>query len=161
MNIWLILAAIGTLVIFALAVYAGKLLMQVKHQKEQQLLAKEKQTYDLQKHDNKIYQSVTLIVKAMQEKQCDYSEGCWRLSVLLDSLKLTPSLSGEFPAIFELYAGIKHLAIKDERKQLTKQQRMKQDVERMKLEAALTDKIDQELAQLFQRVEESKYQLNH
>ena len=40
-------------------------------------------------HDVKALKSVIIITRAMQEEQCDFSEGCWRLSVLLDSLKQT------------------------------------------------------------------------
>ena len=77
----------------------------------------------------------------MKEKQCDISEGCWRLSVLLDSLKTTNDLNLQFPAIFELYHAIKHMPILAERKKLDKKQRMKLDFERMKLEANLSPAI--------------------
>ena len=99
-------------------------------------------------------QSVLIIVKAMQEEQCDYSEGCWRLSVLLDSLKLSSQMENEFPAIFNLYNQIKHLSILDERKQMAKRDRMKQDVERMKIEAECYDEISKSLPLLHQYTSE-------
>lgn len=153
-------AIVGGIIIFALAVYAGKLLMQVK----QQRIANEKIILERQRklvaHDNKVYDSVIIIVRAMKEAQCDVSEGSWRLSVLLDSLKLSESLTGQFPAIFELYESIKHLSILDKRKELPKQQRMQQDVERMKIEAKLTDDIMAELDALYQFANQQKTQLN-
>ena len=84
----------------------------------------------------------------MKEEQCDISEGCWRISVLLDSLQTQETLERDFPAIFELYRGIKHLAILDDRKALSKQDRMKQDVERLKLEAQLGERIKEDLKSL-------------
>ena len=73
-------------------------------------------------HDSKIYDSVIIIVRAMKEAQCEFGEGAWRLSVLLDSLKLEQNQSSKFPAIVELYDSIKHHAILEERKQLPKKQ---------------------------------------
>ncbi|REL37091.1 DUF2489 domain-containing protein [Thalassotalea euphylliae] len=149
-NIWLVLAVVGALIIFALAIYAGKLLMQLKQQNVAQAKAEQERQAQLQKHDRKVLDSLLIIVKAMQEQQCEYSEGAWRLTVLMDSLKLTPTMSAEFPAIVELYESIKHHSILAERKKLPKQQRMKQDVERMQAEAKLTEQISLELDTLYE-----------
>ncbi|SET22039.1 DUF2489 domain-containing protein [Thalassotalea agarivorans] len=140
-TMWMILAVVGALVILVLAFYAGRLLWLLKQQQQRQI----EQTLALQKahaeHDKKILDSVVIIVRAMQEKQCDISEGCWRLSVLLDSLKLSNELNAQFPAIFEMYGRIQHLSIMEARKQLPKKERMKQDFQRMQAEAELTDKV--------------------
>lgn len=140
-----VLIVTGVIIILALSIYAGKLLKQVKLQRIQQQKNKEIQLAQLSQHDKKVLSSVTIIVRAMREEQCDVSEGCWRLCVLLESLKSITTLTDKFPAIFELYASIKHLSILEERKQLTKQQRMKQDVERMKVESKLIESIKTEL----------------
>jgi len=149
-NPWFYAAIVGTLIIIALALYAAKLLKQVKQQTQQQLAAQAEQQLALNKHDSKILDSVVLIVRAMKEEQCDISEGCWRLCVLLESLKTTNELNLQFPAIFELYDSIKHLSILEERKKLDKKQRMKQDVERMKVEAKLQPKIKDDVELLHQ-----------
>lgn len=149
-NNWIILAIIGAVIIFALAVYAGKLLMQVKHQEKTQADAIKAQQAKLAEHDTKIYDSVIIIVRAMKEAQCEFGEGAWRISVLLGSLKLGSDITAKFPAIVELYESIKHHAILDDRKQLQKKDRMKQDVERMKAEAKLTDQISIELDSLYE-----------
>lgn len=144
-NLWLVLLVIGVIIIAVLAFIAGKLLRQLRQQKlaqQQVAIAKEQA---LKKHDSKIIASVVIIVKAMQEEQCDLSEGCWRLSVLLDSLKLSRDMSAQFPAIFQLYQAIKHMPILEERKKLAKPQRMKLDFERMKLEAQLHQNIQKDL----------------
>lgn len=145
---WIILISLGVLIIFGLAVYAGKLLMQVKQQQQAIKSAQEEAHKKHIEHDSKIYDSVIIIVRAMKEAQCEFGEGAWRLSVLLDSLKLEQNQSSKFPAIVELYDSIKHHAILEERKQLPKKQRMKQDAERMTAEAKLTEKISEELNSL-------------
>lgn len=153
-TITVILIGAAFAVVLGLSIYAGRLLWLLKKQREtqaQQEIAKQKA---LAGHDSKVLQSVLIIVKAMQEEQCDYSEGCWRLSVLLDSLKLSSQMENEFPAIFNLYNQIKHLSILDERKQMAKRDRMKQDVERMKIEAECYDEISKSLPLLHQYTSE-------
>lgn len=157
----LILAIIaGLLIIIALAIYAGKLLKQLKQQNQQQAQAELNHANGLKKHDKKVFDSVVIIVRAMKEEQCDFSEGCWRLSVLLNSLKMSSELEQQFPAIFELYERIKNLNILESRKQLSKRERMKEDLQRMKAEAELHPKIAEDLVQLHQYALERISSLN-
>jgi len=144
--ILLVIAAI--IIILLLAFYAGKLLWQLKHQTRDQKRIKQKHQLALQKHDSNVLESVAIIVKALQEQQCDLSEGCWRLSVLLDSLKTTSGLAAKFPAIYGLYNEIKDMAILENRKKLAKKQRMRDDYNRLKYEAQYQDAIMQDLALL-------------
>jgi sortase (surface protein transpeptidase) len=149
---WQLAIMFAAAIVAGLSLYAWKLLMQLKQQRKTQLAQKKQQQLQqhlaLQKLDKKTLESVVVIVRAMKEEQCDFSEGCWRLCVLLDSLKLSSSLAQQFPAIFSLYNKIKHLDILESRKTLEKQQRMKQDLERMKAEAALFDDIKKDLEPL-------------
>ena len=147
---WLYLIVGAVIIVLALAFYAGKLLRQLKQQTQRQKDAEAVHQQALKNHDKKVLDSVVIIVRAMKEEQCEFAEGCWRLSVLLDSLKMSSSLETHFPAIFELYDAIKHMPIHEERKQLEKKQRMKLDYERMKSEAALKPKIQQDLISLHQ-----------
>jgi hypothetical protein len=142
MNIWIVIAS---LIISALAIYAAKLLWQLKKQTDEIKIAQQQQQAELNAKDHKTLTSVALIVRAMQVDQCELSEGCWRLSVLLNALKTSTDHQQKFPAIFGLYNSIKHMAILDQRKDLTKQQRMKEDFERMKFEAQYQDSIKKEL----------------
>jgi len=144
-NIWFYLIVVAVVIVFALAFYAGTLLMKLKQQKVDQQQAKLNQQQSLYTHDKKVLDSVIIIVRAMKEEQCDISEGCWRLAVLLDSLKTSQDLNLEFPAIFELYSAIKHMPILAERKKLEKQKRMKLDFDRMKIEADLSPAIFENL----------------
>jgi len=138
---WLIALILAAIIITSLAIYAAKLLKQLSVQKQKQQQDELARQAALAKHDTKILSSVIIIVRAMKEEQCDFSEGCWRLSVLLDSLKLSSELAQQFPAIFKLYEGIKHLSILGDRKELEKKQRMKEDYQRMTIEAQLHDDI--------------------
>jgi hypothetical protein len=149
-TLWIFAVALGALVIIVLAFFAGKLLMQLKQQKYQQQQKAIEHQIALFGHDTKVLNSINIIVRAMKEEQCDISEGCWRLCVLLGSLKTSEQLESQFPAIFELYEQIKHMSILDDRKQLTKKERMSQDFTRMKLESSLTTKIQTDLALLHQ-----------
>jgi len=149
-NFWLIAIIAGVIIIIALAFYAGKLLQQLKHQTTKQKQVEAEHQQGLKDHDKKVLDSVIIIVRAMKEEQCDFSEGCWRLSVLLDSLKTSQDLAQQFPAIFELYNKIKDLSILDSRKELAKKQRMKEDLLRMKAENELHGDIVKDLALLHQ-----------
>ena len=144
-DFWLYMLVFGVAIIIVLAFYAGMLLHRLNKQKRHQkraLLAKQQA---LNNHDKKVFDSVLLITRAMQQEQCDFDEGCWRLSVLMSSLKTVTELSVEFPAVFGLYDEIKDLAILDARKILTKQERMREDYKRM---TALTNMHDAVVAEL-------------
>ncbi|NQY37140.1 MAG: DUF2489 domain-containing protein [Alteromonadaceae bacterium] len=150
LNVWLIAIIVGTIIIVSLALYAGKLLMLLKQQTQAQQQTEQAHKLALKVHDKKVLDSIVIIARAMKEEQCDVSEGCWRLSVLLDSLKTSQQLDQEFPAIFGLYGKIKHLSILGERKELVKKQRMQQDLERMKLEAEYSSQIRKDIDLLHQ-----------
>ncbi|WP_440877564.1 DUF2489 domain-containing protein [Thalassotalea sp. PLHSN55] len=153
-DFWFYASVVGIVVIIALASYATKLLLKLKKQNESQQLAQQAKQASLAKHDKKILDSVVIIVRAMKEEQCDVAEGCWRLSVLLDSLKLSSALDQQFTAIFELYNRIKHMPILEERKKLDKKARMKLDYQRMQIEAELTEQVKSDVEQLHQYANE-------
>lgn len=144
-SYWLYAIILAIVIIAALSFYASKLLQQLAKQKQMQQQAELARQQGLALHDHKVFASVLIITRAMKEEQCDFSEGCWRLSVLLTSLKMSSELELQFPSIFKLYNEIKHLSILDGRKQLDKSQRMKQDYQRMTIEAQLHSEIVIEL----------------
>lgn len=159
-NPWVYLALLAFVIIGVLAAIAVKLLRQLKQQTLAQQQKEIAQQQALQKHDKKIISSVIIIVRAMKEEQCDIAEGCWRLSVLLDSLKLSQDLNVQFPAIFTFYEAIKHMPILAARKKLDKKTRMKLDFERMKLEAEMADAIRQDIVLLHQYANERNSMLS-
>lgn len=149
-----IFIVVALVVIIPLAVYAGSLLSRLKRQTEAQAAAEQAKEKAHKEHDTKVLNSVVIIVRAMKEEQCDIAEGCWRLSVLLDSLKLSSELNEQFPAVYELYNAIKHMPILEARKKLEKKERMKLDYQRMKIEADLAPKIDIDIESLHQYARE-------
>ena len=159
-NPWIYLVLLGIVIIGVLVAIATKLLRQVKQQTLEQEKKQAAQQQALQQHDKKIIASVIIIVRAMKEEQCDIAEGCWRLSVLLDSLKLSQDLNVQFPAIFKLYEAIKHMPIMSARKKLDKQSRMKLDLERMKIEAELAEDIRRDITLLHQYANERNSMLS-
>lgn len=159
-NPWIYLALLALVIIGVLAAIATKLLRQLKQQTLEQEQQKADQQLALQQHDKKIISSVVIIVRALKEEQCDIAEGCWRLSVLLDSLKLSHDLNVQFPAIFKFYEAIKHMPILAARKKLDKKSRMKLDFERMKLEAEMVDDIRKDIELLHQYANERNSMLS-
>ncbi|MBL4909485.1 MAG: DUF2489 domain-containing protein [Alteromonadaceae bacterium] len=157
------LIALALAVIAGLAFYAGKLLFQLNKQTELQKLAQRQHHTALQQHDANILKSVALIVQALQEQQCDLSEGCWRICVLLDSLKTTTGLRDQFLAIYGLYNKVKEMAILGERKKLEKKQRMRDDYNRVMFEAEYQAAIIEDLKLLaeFSVVPEHLKQISH
>ena len=159
-NPWIYLALLGLVIIGVLAAIATKLLRQLKQQALEQEQKQAAQQKALQQHDKKIISSVIIIVRAMKEEQCDLAEGCWRLSVLLDSLKLSQDLNLQFPAVFKFYQAIKHMPILAARKELDKKTRMKLDLERIKLEAELAEDIRHDIELLHQYANERNSMLS-
>jgi len=149
-DLWLYALLLGIIIVLALAFYAGKLLKQVAQQKEQQQQAQLAQQQALNQHDKKVFDSVLLITRAMQQEQCEFDEGCWRLSVLLSSLKTVTGLPAQFPAIFGLYDEIKDFAILDARKALEKKERMREDYKRMTALAQMHEGVVADLDTLYQ-----------
>jgi len=148
-NFWLYALLLGGIIVLTLGFYAGKLLKQLAQQKDQQQKTQIAQQQALNKHDKKIFDSVLLITRAMQQEQCEFDEGCWRLSVLLSSLKTLTVPPVQFPGIFGLYAAIKDLAILDGRKTLTKKERMREDYQRMTALNKMHDEIITDLGELY------------
>lgn len=147
---WLILLVIGVLIIVGLAFYAGKLLWQVKEQK--QALATAKAQYEAQKaaRNAKLADSIHLITKAMKEKQCEYSEGCLRVWVLMSQYHFEPEkdLANHYPAIFAMYEVVKDLPTHEARKKYSKKEIFQQDTRRWRAEQELEPKIQQDIEKL-------------
>lgn len=146
-DFWLYSLIVGVIIVVGLAFYAGKLLKQLAQQKVQQKKAALAHQRSLNGHDKKVFDSILLITRAMQEAQCEFDEGCWRLSVLLGSLKTIKNeeMETKFSSIFAFYNEIKTLAILDERKKLAKKERMQQDYKRMTVAADFHDKVIEDL----------------
>ena len=123
-------------IIASLAFYAGSLLFklrsqqQVRNQKTQLRIAN-------------ISQSIQTIAKALEQKQCNLSEGCIRLFHLLEALpvKNKPDFSQQFTGLYSLYEQVKDLPTHEARNTLTKIIIKQQDLQREVFEAQLESQI--------------------
>ena len=94
----------------------------------------------------RLKESIVIIAKAMQNGDCNHSEGVIRLKMLLDPLgrkKLN-----EYPAMFELYEVVQDMPTHEARRELKKNERMRLDLQRESAEAKLEEIIQAELKQL-------------
>ncbi|WP_394175258.1 DUF2489 domain-containing protein [Thalassotalea litorea] len=140
LTIGLLIAA--AFIIFLLAAYASYLLFKLRHQNKMHRQAALEQQRNRAEKDLKVISSILIICRAMQEKQCELSEGCWRLSVLMESLdEPLKSPTEQFPAIFSLYNKISHMPILEERKKLSKKEKLALDLERMGYEEELEAQV--------------------
>jgi hypothetical protein len=141
MNIVILLVAFA--VVAVLAFYAGSLLFKLR---AQQQLRNEK----TQKRVDNISQSIQTIAKALDQQQCNLSEGVVRLFHLLEALPIKdkPDFSQQFKGLYSLYAQVKDLPTHEARKQQTKKVTIQQDLQREELEAQLESQILKEVSVL-------------
>jgi hypothetical protein len=140
---YIVLIVLAVAIILSLSFYAGKLLSQVNEQKQK----KDKLRQD---RVTNIMQSVHVIALAIEQQQCDLSEGVIRLTNLLDALPLSPQpkFAELYPAIYGLYYKISHFATHEARASLTKKERRQQDKDRMAIEADFETSIIDEVIKL-------------
>ncbi|WOH36497.1 DUF2489 domain-containing protein [Thalassotalea fonticola] len=157
----ILLIIFASLFLFALASYAAFLMFKLRNQTINMKLIEEEHKHQQIVRDLKAVDSIVLITKAINEKQCDISEGCWRLSVLMESLpQHSEELNIKFPAIFKLYSEISHMPILEARKQLSKKDRLALDLERMGIEQELESAVYSDVADLLPFVKSLQKELN-
>lgn len=142
MVMWVALL-IGAAIIAGLGFYAGTLLFRLKEQNQRQQHAR-------QQRIDTITESIQLIAKAIEQQQCNLSEGAIRLINLMESLpvKDVPDCQQDFPALYELYEQVRHLPTHAARDALDKKTRREQDKVREEHEARLESRILKEIAPL-------------
>ncbi|WP_395339023.1 DUF2489 domain-containing protein [Ningiella sp. W23] len=135
-SIHWILIVVAALIITALGAYAGRLVFMLNAQNQRQLNARQKRL-------DSINQSVQTIAFAMQQQQCDLSEGAVRICSMLEAVPLSPlpDYQKEFPALHELFGKVKHYPTHEARQALSKKERRAQDKEREQFESELESAI--------------------
>jgi hypothetical protein len=139
----IVLALLAAGIIVALGIYAGKLLFLVKQQNQRQLNARNKRI-------DSMVESIQTIAFAMQQHQCDYSEGAIRICRLLESLPIEniPDYAEHYPAIHKLFEGVSKFPTHEARNALSKKERREQDKEREQMESEAESGIQKELVAL-------------
>lgn len=129
------------LIIAALAFYAGKLLFQLQKQKRAQQDARQARIV-------RIMESVHTIAMAVEQQQCNLSEGAIRLVNLLDSVPVEspPNCQRDYPNLYNLFIAVRELPTHQERKDLAPDVRAKQDRIREEKESMLESAILKEMA---------------
>lgn len=142
----LTLFILAALILVAMAGYAVYLLLALKKQRRQiNKLQNEARTARIQR----LTESIEIIAKAMQNGDCNLSEGVLRLKMLLDPLGNNLK---NYPAMFALYETVQDMPTHDARRELKKNERMRLDLERESKEVELEADIQQELNQLLQDI---------
>ncbi|QEY24299.1 DUF2489 domain-containing protein [Neisseria animalis] len=133
-----ILITAAILLMVAMAVYAAYLWIKV-YRRQQGI----KRAWEARRA--KIAESVNLIAMAMEQGQCNLSEGVLRLKPLAEVLAID---FAAYPAMGELYEMVAEMPVLDARKQLKRNERMKLDLIRESGEARLEQQILAEAGQL-------------
>ncbi len=157
MSITLIIAiVIGAAIIAGLAFYAGQLLYKLKEQNK--LIAKKQAEHEQQlaaskmKRNAKLADSIHLIARAMNEEQCEFSEGSLRIWVLMSQYSFAEEfeLSERYPGIFKMYEVVKDMPTHDARKKYSKKEVFKMDTTRWRAEEQHSDEIKADCARLIE-----------
>jgi len=143
--LWIVLIVVAVLIILALGFYAGRLLFLLKLQNERQQAARDKRIKN-------ISESIHTIAKAMEQQQCELSEGVIRIVNLLAALPLSspPNFEAKYPHIHALFIEVSGFAVLEARQKLTKQEKRKQDHAREQIESEFESRVLSELPQLKQ-----------
>ena len=152
---WIIALIIAALIIAGLSFYLGRLLMQLKQ-------VKQAQQQQITKRNTKLTEDIYTIAWAMQEGQCEPSEGCLRIWVLLDHVAEEPKPDNQqrYPGIFALYDKIKDLPTHSARKALPKLELRKMDAQRLIHEQEFKTLIDADVSQLIKTLKSSNSDSN-
>jgi hypothetical protein len=138
-SISILLILLAALIILVLGVYAGRLLFMLKAQNSKQKAGRDKRIASIQ-------ESIQTIAFAMQQQQCDLSEGVIRICRLLDALPVEPrpNYALLYPVTHQLFDLVKGYPTHEARSALTKLERRKQDKEREEFASQLESKVIKE-----------------
>ncbi|WP_299809619.1 DUF2489 domain-containing protein [uncultured Shewanella sp.] len=146
---------LAIIIVVALAAYAGYLLIKVRKQEQLQAKLKQEQADAAKAKANELLDNIRYIATAMLEERCELSEGVMRIVKLSQLVGLSELIASQYPATFQHFEVIKAHPIKEQRKALEKQQRMKLDFARMRSESELEVKILEEAKRLSELNSES------
>ncbi|WP_375058609.1 DUF2489 domain-containing protein [Zobellella sp. DQSA1] len=136
-------ALLGGVIIVGLAVYAGILLARLKQQTQRREQA-------IARRNERILDSIRTIAMAVRDDQCNLSEGAIRLTNLLNTLQFSSpkDFAGDYPGLYDLYDRVKEMPTHEARKQLKRNERMRQDLQRAGFENEFEAQIKIEVERL-------------
>ncbi|WP_417598569.1 DUF2489 domain-containing protein [Oceanospirillum sp.] len=135
-QVAILLAVIAVAIIIALAGYALNLRKQVRQREKERLAALQ----DVERlAREKTMESIHVISHALLEGQVDVMEACLRIRTLIDIIESDWQETEALKVFAEITERGAHFATHQARKELPKQERMKQDLERISLEGEYYD----------------------
>ena len=130
----LVLLALGAAMIAGMGVYAFTLWREVKRR---QMLQQD----ELQRAHSNCLENLEIVASSLLQEQVDVTEGAWRCKVLLEILDPQLLERPAFRPFGELYARTQHLHTHSARKALAPRDRMREDRERLEVEAELRQPV--------------------
>lgn len=129
-TVALLLLAVALMVIAGLGGYAYSLRKEVKRREAFRI-------EEEQRAQQNSLENLDYVVSALVQEQVDITEGSWRCKVLLEIVDPSLAERPEFQAFAEVYNRTRHLKTHSARKQLTPRERMREDKERLEVEAEM------------------------
>ncbi len=134
MNTVVVLLCVGVCIVAVLSYFAIKLTLRVRSQElKLKAQAGRHEQQQLEKI-NYIVESLQVISRAALNSEVDYSEATLRCKMLLDGLGLNDKAIEPYLILDEVYHQIKVFDTHQARKDLTKEERRRQDKERLSIE---------------------------
>lgn len=132
----MLLAVVAVAIIIALGIYALKLRKQVEQREQERLQALK----DVETQARiKTMENIHTVSQALVQGQVDVMEASLRIRTLIDIIEPDWFEKVELKVFAEITRRGEHLATHQARKELPKQERMKQDLERIALEGEYHD----------------------
>lgn len=116
---------IASFITLVLAIYAVYLLLKLSKQKALKKVADEALAKKNRAQMSSVVESIVDISKAMQQEQCPTIEGCVRLKVLIDQLRLSEEERKPFEVYYKVYDKTEHIPTHQAWTDLEKRQQMK------------------------------------
>lgn len=140
-----------SVLIFVLSIGVGYFYIKLQKVKRQQIKAAEKYLQKEQERQAFVKDSLRTIGKAYIAEQCDASEACIRLRMLIDRVDFVQNI--DFPIIFKMYDEIKHFKTHEARQALSKKDLNVEDRQRFAIEKKYRDNLRNECELLLQKLE--------
>jgi hypothetical protein len=145
-----LLAGLGIAIILGLASYALYLLTALNRQKKERVEQLKALEEKQEKQHAYIIESLQVISANVIEEDLNLSEATIRCKMLLDGLILTPDERQPYSVLDEVFEQIQHFDTHQARKNLTKDERKKQD----KAREAIEEQYRASLTECFTRLRE-------
>lgn len=143
-----------------LASYAAFLLVKLNKQKK---AMQQSELAQAEKHDARmesIIESITSIAKAMKHEQCPTIEGCIRLKVLIDQLRLEDPLKENFTVFYTVYDKTAHIPTHQGWKDLKTKEKMVHTKLMMEIESEYESEIKQSVEKVIEHFQIEKQSIS-